>query len=179
MGCKGSRVQISASRPTSFVSYRRNRNPYSPPAARVSDPVVSSVPRVVRWTVWINVAILIFNPIIGAFDGTLMPTVSAESRSAYQWGLIAGIVIAAAGNVLFAVLLHRIYHRRNWARMVFALLTAAGLFAYTPYVLNEFPAHPITGSLSALSSMMSLATLVLVFTPAANRWFRDRGASAS
>jgi hypothetical protein len=132
----------------------------------VSDPGVASPPGVVRWSIWINVAILISNPIIGAFDHTLIP-------AGYQAGVIVGIVIGAMVSVLFAVLLYQIYRRRNWARIVFALLTIVGLLAFTPFVVYEIPTS-INGALSTLSSIASLATVVMVFTPAANRWFRDR-----
>lgn len=146
------------------------RNPYAPPAARVSDPAVEPVPRIVRWSVWINVAVLISNPIIGAFDGTLMPEVSAESRSAYQAGIVWGFVMGGMVDALFAVLLYKIYCRRNWARMVFALFTTLGLIAYTPHVLNQLPVHPIVGTLNVLYCIASVAAVVMLFAPAANRW---------
>jgi hypothetical protein len=148
------------------------RNPYSPPAAKVSDPAVVSAPSAVRWTVWINVATLVVNPLIGAFDATPMPGVPPGSTPAYLAGLVMGLVIIGPMYALLALLLYKIYRRRNWARIAFALLTVFASFAYAPSVLHKLTVNPIIGTLNALSSMATLATVVMVFTPAANRWFR-------
>jgi hypothetical protein len=148
------------------------RNPYSPPAARVSDPAVATAPSVVRWTVWTNIATLIVNPLIGAFDASPMPGVPAGLRSAYLAGLLVGLVIIGPMYALLALLLYKIYRQRNWARIAFALLTVFASCAYAPSVLHKLTTNPIIGTLNALSSMATLATVAMVFTPAANRWFR-------
>ena len=140
--------------------------------AWVTDPVVVSAPSVVHWTVWINVATLVLNPLIGSFDPTPAPAVSAGLRSAYLVGLVLGLVIGGLMYALLALLLYKIYRRRNWARIAFALLTAFALLAYAPSVVHRLTANPIIGTLNALSGIATLATVVLLFTPTANRWFR-------
>jgi hypothetical protein len=144
-----------------------DRNPYAAPSAPVSDPLPQPIerPPQVKWAVqllWLTlllgVASLIANP-----------------RKLEGVELIATIAGGAVMVGLEAWLIVKIASGRNWARIVYLILTVLGFasigIAWQTYVAT-FSASALTAVLYALQTVTEIAALYLLFTKPGARWFK-------
>jgi hypothetical protein len=78
--------------------------------------------------------------------------------------------------VLFAFLGWRIYQGRNWARWVFTVWIGSGLLFQVASLASAPNDWKIAGVIAWLSSIvqagLNIATIVLLFTRQARRWYR-------
>jgi hypothetical protein len=99
---------------------------------------------------------------------TLVTVGFTSSRFAYQiFGL--GLVL------LLAVM---IYRCKNWARWIFAGCAVAWLVALLTHVRALMGMSILSGLVLAVQLMLWAAMVVLLFSPAANEWFRTQKQSA-
>ena len=84
------------------------------------------------------------------------------------YGLIFG------STALAALILHKIWSRRNWARIVYTLSLAYGLLKTAPALVGVFEASFVNGFFSSALITVKIAAVVLLFLPSSNMWFRHR-----
>jgi hypothetical protein len=148
------------------------RNPYSPPTSTVTDIDTSipiARPREVRIAVvlcWISLVVAL-PAIYEDFSGP-EPAVAA----ALYVGLGSFYVALLAFAIWLIVMIGR---ARNWARIVYAVLTGLNLIAVFGDIPGTFAGPWYSWSASLLSTAMDLAIVVLLFRPASNAWYRVRG----
>lgn len=160
-------IQPSADQPMN------NLNPYAPPKSAVADVEVHTDddvrPKNVNIAVvllWVSAALTVLSSVIRMLNGTFLP-------NAPQIIPILSIVLSLA----FACWLNiKIATRRNWARIVWIVLLAAGMlfFLVRPQMLTRL------GTMSKIfygvHCLMGIATAILLLTPTSNGWFKKRPA---
>jgi hypothetical protein len=154
------------------------RNLYAPPAAPVADPVEAPEDRgrrpiEVTWAVrllWASLAV----GVVGQLWQYLLRL---------PFGYLIILLVALAIRCVISVwVLYRIANGRNWARLVLLAILLLGL-AYIGYnwrvyaaifngTLNEALVSTIT------KTILDIGATGLLFTPAANRWFRPSRTAA-
>jgi hypothetical protein len=145
------------------------RNLYAPPAAPVADPLESlgDRPAQVAWAMWLLwmalgiglVAPILQSMILFTFGGVLMQLIFNAIRS----------LVTAWINI-------KIGQGRNWARMVMLLWTLAvlSLMAYEWRAFQRLLSGDALYWLPpATKLLLDCTALALLFTPAANRWFKQ------
>lgn len=153
-----------------------NQNPYAPPSSSVAD-VENSVPierpkpvKTALVLCWISL-VLTLPLMVEGFLG-IMNAGAGEAPAAYF--AILGVFYVAV-LVLAVCVIVFIGRARNWARIVYAVLTGLSLIstiASLPAILGR---TWYSGPLELLTTAMDVAIVVLLFLPAANAWFRVRG----
>ena len=73
------------------------------------------------------------------------------------------------------LVIHRISLGRNWARLLFVAIVGIGMFGSVPRMIVDASASPATAAASFAILAVQLVALALLFTAAANNWFRKRG----
>lgn len=153
------------------------RNPYAPPVSPVADPTELRGPRPKEVTravrlLWVSLVL----SIAGLF---MQPTRAAshEEQVVVTTTLVVGGVI---GFGLWGWVLLKIGAGRNWARIVFIVLTIIGL-AITPFVmpysLSVYRTQPLSGVSAAANAILELAALYLLLTAPARAWFKPKNPS--
>jgi hypothetical protein len=67
-----------------------------------------------------------------------------------------------------------IAERRNWARVLLLLLSAYSALWTAANVIVEFERLPVVISLDVVATAAIIYALFLLFSPATNRWFREK-----
>jgi hypothetical protein len=142
-------------------------NPYRPPVAQVADPPRSDdTPRIVAialWLLWTGIAVEVIDT---AFD------VHAGLQTHASVVIATNGTIAMVGVVCWLIFM--IGRRRNWARIVYAVLFALGAIVQGLNWQNL-----LNGSTRDLLSIVSqfglqLAAMILLFRREADEWFGSR-----
>jgi len=147
-------------------------NPYAPPTTQVADIDTSlpiAPPREVRIAVvlcWISL-VSALPAIYGNFSGP-DPAVAM----AFYVGLGSFYVALFAFAIWLIVMIGR---ARNWARIVYAVLTGLNLIAALGDIPGTFAGPWYSSSASLLTTALDLVIVVLLFRPASNAWYRARG----
>jgi hypothetical protein len=153
-------------------------NPYRPPAAAVADvPDAGLLVRPVG--VRRSVQLLWFTMALG-FVLALIDVLKVGREGPEFWlglGVAGGAVV-----VIFAIffwIYGAVYAGRNWARIVVLVLTIVWTIMLLAVVvmLRRMPDVPAATTSELLFNSaqfaMTLVATVLLFTPAANAWYRD------
>ena len=134
-------------------------NRYDPPRAPVADPIAPSKdserpPHPVRIAIWLFLASLA----LGSIKVFSLPP--------------AGLVLTVIVIVIWLLLFAAMTQRKNWARITFLILFLIGLPEM--YLMKDkiFSGSAASTALLVAQSVAQVAGLVLLFIPAANRWFR-------
>lgn len=146
-----------------------NENRYSPPSARVADPMPAVGEAAARnlafatKCLWISLA-------IGAVNFAVeWPNLKAVASTGMLLGILAGTF------ALLGVITYHIGRAKNWARIVLLIFAIIGLPS-----LFQLPAafarNPLSGSLNLLQSLLQFAVLYTVFLTSARRAFSKRTA---
>jgi hypothetical protein len=153
-----------------------NQNPYAPPSSSVAD-VENSVPierpkpvKTALILCWISLALTLPLMVEGFLD--VMNAGDAEAPAAY-FAMLAVFYVAVFAFAVFVIVF--IGRARNWARIVYAVLTGLSLIstiASLPAILGR---AWYSGPLELLTTAIDVAIVVLLFLPASNAWFRVRG----
>ena len=152
-------------------------NPYSPPGTAVTD-IDSSVPierpRGVKVAVilcWISLAIAV--PLLfEAFD--------EETQAGLSTTYLVGVGLFVLALFAFAIWVNiSIGRARNWARIVYAVLTGVSLIMAVASPSETLAGDGFSVVAELLSTAMDVVIVVLLFTPAANAWYRVRGRRAA
>jgi peptidoglycan/LPS O-acetylase OafA/YrhL len=150
------------------------RNPYAPPLAPVGDPIrptpIDRPRQVVLATVllWAGLAL---STAYWAFEwrslGTALP-------------IYIAVPSAVVGFVFRAWLTSKIYAGRNWARLTLLVSALLGLLALLVPASRVVARSPTPVFVRIGLWALFLAAIVLLFTRAANEWFkRENGANRS
>ena len=151
-----------------------NKNPYAPPSSTVSDVdpgIPIERPKVVKIAYalcWLSMVVAV-PAIVDAFvEGG---EAAAGMPGFYIWFGLYYLAIAAFG--IFVIL--SIGRARNWARIVYTVLTALS-FIVVLGSLEESLLRPWYSWLAEfVTTVMDVAIVVLLYQPPANEWFRLRG----
>jgi hypothetical protein len=150
-----------------------DNSPYAPPQAVVADVIPG--PTMIRpWQVRVAVALCWLGTLLTLPEAShefLLPHEDVE-QSVYVGVLLVAYVPLYALFCLLYVLMAR-GHR--WARVVYAALQLLGYLAMFQTVPASFDRGWLYGVLNVLVGLQGVATLWLLFTGAANAWFRTRG----
>ena len=153
-----------------------DRNLYAPPAAAVADPVEVKAerPKEVTWAMNFIWAALV----VGTAAGLL--SMAATLFTTSPFGMTGTVVVVAIGigvRIVITVWVNtRIALGRNWMRILLAVLFASGVIyfavewrAYANLLTGKAPLFFIA---TIVKSLLNVTTMVLLFTPRANRWFK-------
>lgn len=76
--------------------------------------------------------------------------------------------------VLWGVYLILLYHRQNWARIVYLVFFIIGIL-FLPFTLEAASSMEIPGlGTSVICGIANFGAMILLFTPSSNRWFNRR-----
>jgi len=148
------------------------QNPYAPPSSTVTDIDTSipiARPREVRIAVvlcWISL-VFAMPAMYGDFGG---PDPAVATAFYVGEGLFYVALLAFA--IWLIVMIGR---ARNWARIVYAVLTALSLISVFGDIPGTFAGAWYSWSASWLTTAMDVVIVVLLFRPASNGWYRVRG----
>ena len=152
-----------------------SRNPYAPPTAAVADPPLPvSIPRPREVT--LSVRLLWLSFALSCTD-TIVRTSLDRDEDVMVQGL--ALVLVAINGAVAAWLIFKIAGGRNWARIAYTVLSVLG---YVSMVTNwstylaAYHGEPGWIGLDILATLTDLGGLYLMFTKAANTWFKSRAA---
>ena len=101
----------------------------------------------------------------------LVNTVRLWSVVEGQSGLPLTLVVVLLPTILFLSLTYFVRRRRNWARMLMAVLVALSLPGYFRTITTEV--WGLTEAVQALNGVCFVAGCILLFTRDAGAWFRQ------
>ena len=88
----------------------------------------------------------------------------------YSVGSVVSVLI---GAVLTFYVLRQIHAGANWARYVIAVLIGLGVLSLVSVFRQEYAENPGATVVDALSTIISLIAVILLFTKDSNAWFRQ------
>jgi hypothetical protein len=148
-------------------------NPYAPPSSTVTD-IDAGVPIPRPPLVQLAYVLCWLSLVAGvpSIVDTFMDGGPVTETAAFK----VGMSVFYVALMMFAIwVIVSIGRARNWARIVYAVLTALSLLSMFGS-LSELLARPwYAWSSSLLSTAMDVVIVVLLFLPAANAWYRVRG----
>jgi hypothetical protein len=148
-------------------------NPYAPPSSAVTD-VDSAVPLPRPRVVQIAYVLCWVSLVAGV--PSIVDTFAEGDSEITQavFNVVFGLFYTAL--ITFAIwVIVSIGRARNWARIVYAVLTGLSLLSMFGS-LSEMLARPwYAWSSALLTTAMDVVLVVLLFLPAANAWYRVRG----
>jgi hypothetical protein len=151
-------------------------NPYAPPSSAVTD-VDSGVPLPRPQVVQIAYVLCWVSLVAGV--PSIVDTFAEGDSEITQavFNVVFGLLYTAL--ITFAIwVIVSIGRARNWARIVYAVLTGLSLLSMFGS-LSEILARPwYAWSSYLLTTAMDVVIVVLLFLPAANAWYRARGRRA-
>jgi len=152
-----------------------SENPYAPPSSKVADvdtdtDVPVQRPREVLWAV-----VLCWLSAMAAIPSIIEGYTSLAQIEGGPFAQAGYLVIQVAVMALMVWVIVSLARGRNWARIVYAALTALSL-AIIVGTLDEVLAEPwYWQSATFLTTLADILIVVLLFRPAANAWYRARG----
>ena len=102
--------------------------------------------------------------LIRAVFGTNLSSIPLDPLLFY--GLLFGSCAVSA------VILHKIWAGKNWARMTYAGFFCLGLFKTVPVLISVLQASIASGLWSAAEMGVKMIALALLFLPSSNQWFQ-------
>ncbi len=146
-------------------------NPYSPPSAPVAD--AEAAPIAMPWQINVSTWLIGISLVLGIVGFGMEP--ASLGFDAADDGALIVIMLTMVVAILGAVVLLAICIRRahRWARIVYSALVLLNLISAYEDVPESFASSWYFGVLYLVAALLDLATVVLLFTPAANAWFRQ------
>lgn len=140
--------------------------PYAPPKAQVRDrppePLLATMPKEMA----LALVLLWLGLTLAAASLTFEYQRSAAEERSFVF-LVGGLVLVIAGGLNVCIA-----RRQNWARLVYLLLVIIGFIAL-PVTFDQLAAMPdYEVALEAVSYILDLAVLALLFTRPGASWFR-------
>ena len=149
-----------------------SESPYTPPKARIDPPSPSSGPGLERpievlFAIWLLIA------------GYLFGWVGVLVTWDYQMSLQAPaqfFLSQAFGAAIAVWIYYKIYHGRNWARILFLISVLLGLAAFLIPVFIEIliAAPPFTKLVMISGHLINVAVVWLLFFSPGRHWFNKR-----
>lgn len=145
-------------------------DPYKPPSARVdeAEPLPFERPFNVTWGIrflWLEMVI----SLPGIFESLVKPDPTDRTVQAFVTTFVAVIFVSM---LIMAWITVMAWKGRNWARithLVVLLVGTAASFWLLPSMPEEAPPYDVAYLLQAALNAVGVA---LLFTPAANAWYR-------
>ena len=138
-------------------------NPYSPPKAQVRDASdarpLGERPQQIAFAIALSSISLLIGVVSGAVPYSAEPVQRAVETGIWALVIAAGIMINLA-----------VWRGRNWARVVYAVLTVLALLGI-PLELSARPAAAL--ALDIVSLVLAVVVLYLLFTGPGSVWFKD------
>ena len=142
-------------------------NPYSPPQTAVADVPAPARPGNVTIAIWLVWAALILSPAVGIHQAVYTSS---------GIGVVAGLVTLALMYVIVVGLgiwiIGAAAKGARWARIVVSILALLQVASIVTAAVQGFSHY--AAPVRYLEALLFSAALVLLFTPAANAWFRPR-----
>ncbi len=158
-------------------------NPYSPPTAEVADIPGDAVSLERPPNVTLGIRVLWAELALGlvtlGVDGFTAP---AEDPDENAWLVnVAALVFTLAVSGVMALFTWYAWRGRNWARIVhlvvltFGLLTTLFALVVSKWLLPDLAAirAEFLDVYYAGQTLLNVAGVLLLFTPSANRWYRE------
>lgn len=144
-------------------------NPYKPPAGNV-DEVRVLLPLQIRYALSLfGLALMLNVPHVIHRFARVAPSDPFHYEKMIGTGIGLATMIVLAGLIFFAI-----WRAFRWGRVLYVLVVLLGS-------INAFTAIPVwfrrsayLGTMDLLSTLADFAALALLFTPAANAFFRKR-----
>lgn len=140
-------------------------NPYAPPRAVVSDLHLNEeIPRpqrvyIAAMLLWADLIVWLLSTLFDVAGGHILKGASP----------VVAVIVVAFSAGLNAWLIVKVAAGRNWARILWLVLSVVGMIAQ---VATGFPSGLIARSSWILQSLMNLAVFWILLTPSASRWFK-------
>jgi hypothetical protein len=124
------------------------------------------MPRAVRVSLWLFIGSAIASPLVACLDPRPLRLFPAGAN-------LAALVVATFFLGLLIFIAYSAYRRQNWARWVLAILGVAALATDIPSLARDLAVVPLVGMLETTVACCQTASLVLLFVPKANHWYRS------
>ncbi len=86
----------------------------------------------------------------------------------YLFFTFLGIVVML---ILYAILITKISHGKNWARVLFLVLFSIGLLPAVPELFKELASSPLLGVVSCLQIIIHCYAMFLLFSKPGSSWY--------
>ena len=142
-------------------------NPYAPPRAVVSDHHLNEeIPRprrvdVAAMLLWVDLSVWFLSALFDASGGRVLKGASP----------VVVVMVIAFSASLNAWLIVKVATGRNWARILWLVLSVVGMIAQ---IARGFPSGLVARSSWILQTLMNLAVFGILLTPSAARWFKRK-----
>jgi hypothetical protein len=150
-------------------------NPYTPPAAVVADAATTALPPR-PWQMKAALTLILLSLAIGLVSLALNPeALELGGMNGQQYAIVGTFCLVFLGLVAGVIVC--VWRAHRWARIVYSALVVISLmgeFSDLPMAMQQPWVYNV---LYLLSILADFATLVLLFTPAANAWFRAHHAA--
>lgn len=119
--------------------------------------------------VGLAIKLLLTSLLTGMLAGFLKPIKLAENVGQIAFFEILVLILLFNGYIYYSLSL-----RRNWARLLFIILTVAGL----PLTVTQWPhiflQNPLSGVVGMITTLIQLAAVYLLFQKSSKDWFIDK-----
>jgi succinate-acetate transporter protein len=95
-----------------------------------------------------------------------------DARLAGIYGLGFLVFVQIFVFAVLCLICFFILNRRNWARIVYLVMTVIGTPLSIKPLLESFTATPISGVLGVIQAAIGIVAAILLFRPQAASWFR-------
>jgi succinate-acetate transporter protein len=95
-----------------------------------------------------------------------------DTRLAGIYGLGFLVFVQIFVFTVLCLICFFILNRRNWARIVYLVMTVIGTPLSIKPLLESFTATPISGVLGVIQAAIGIVAAILLFRPQAASWFR-------
>lgn len=146
------------------------RNPYAAPAVNVDRVKERERP----WSIKTSLALLVLSLAVSVPHVVYRFTRETPEGGLHElelFGLVVSVLIMLA---LAAAVFTAIWRGRRWGRILYAMVVVLMAFSAISAMPAWFRRSAFLGVTDLLSTVADLAALALLFTPAANAFFRKR-----
>ena len=128
------------------------------------------MPIPVRVSLGLFIGSVLASPVIGLLDPRPLRLFPAGASS-------VALVVVALFAGLFIYVAYSAYRCQSWARWVLGILGIAVLATDVPSLARDLAVVPLIGALETAVACCQVGSIVLLFAPGANRWYRSAGAA--
>ena len=128
------------------------------------------MPGPVRISLWLFIGSVLAAPVVHLFDPRPLRPFPGSSGATVLM-VVSFFVVPILS--LFIFIAYSAYRRQNWARWILAVLCVAALATDLPALARDLVVLPIIGVLETAVACCQSCSIVLLFIPAANRWYRS------
>jgi hypothetical protein len=124
---------------------------------------MSTRPREVKWSIFLQLAALVIGPIITATDWSHLESLGPIRKP---------VLDAVVTLLLLGYFIWKMSQGKNWARITLLVLFLIGLPFYIFYIRARFGRSAILAVLSILQGLLQGTGLLLAFRASAKVWFK-------